>query len=108
MSPSCAKQPHRFRDTYGRMEERDVERASERGAALSPMSKARATVEIFAGFGLLLLGVIGGLLPVIQGWVFTLAGLWILGRHFRWPKRMLVWVRRRLRRRRTAGPPVSS
>ncbi len=71
-------------------------------------SRTRATLEIAGGFALLVLGVIGGLLPIIQGWMFTLAGLLLLGRHFRWPKKMLVWVRRRFRRRRAAGRPVSS
>ena len=30
------------------------------------------------GYGLLFLGVLGGLLPIIQGWMFVIAGLLVL------------------------------
>jgi uncharacterized membrane protein YbaN (DUF454 family) len=35
-------------------------------------------LRITAGIILLLIGLVGGLIPIFQGWVFGLLGLWIL------------------------------
>ncbi len=55
----------------------------------------RKYLEITAGFILLIVGAIGGLIPVLQGWPFGIAGLVILARHFDWAKRTLAWARER-------------
>jgi uncharacterized membrane protein YbaN (DUF454 family) len=52
---------------------------------------------ITLGVFFLLLGVIGGFLPVIQGWIFVLIGLALLAEE-------LPWVRRRLERLKTRFP----
>jgi uncharacterized membrane protein YbaN (DUF454 family) len=41
---------------------------------------------LYSGTGwlCLLIGVIGGFIPVLQGWVFVLAGLMILSREHEW------------------------
>lgn len=67
----------------------------------------RAVGRIALGFFLLFLGVLGLILPVMPGWVFIIPGLWILSRHFRWPRHLLLWVRRRLRRPRPMGRSVT-
>jgi len=51
----------------------------------------RRGVTIAFGVLFLLLGVIGGFLPVIQGWIFVLIGLTLLARE-------LPWVRHHLER----------
>lgn len=76
------------------------------------------------GWALLGLGILGGLLPVIQGWPFGVAGIAILYVESRWVQRKVrrfrqknpriertwlkarVWLRER-RRRRQARPPQS-
>ena len=61
-------------------------------------------LRVFAGFVLLLLGVVGLFLPVLQGVLLILAGLAVLGRDLPWARA----VTRRLAafaRRRAARPP---
>ncbi len=73
------------------------------------------------GWVLLVLGILGGLLPVIQGWPFGVAGMAILYIESRWvqrkvrrfrqgnPKFERMWLRARAwlreRRRKKAGTP---
>jgi hypothetical protein len=40
-----------------------------------------------------ILGLIGGLIPVLQGWMFGVPGLILLARHFKWARRLLDWVK---------------
>lgn len=56
-------------------------------------------VRAAAGIGLIVLGIIGGFLPVIQGWVFILGGLSLLAPRHRLVRRARVFVKTRLRRR---------
>jgi hypothetical protein len=35
-------------------------------------------IRIFFGIVLLIIGAIGGLIPIFQGWVFGIIGLWLL------------------------------
>jgi uncharacterized membrane protein YbaN (DUF454 family) len=74
------------------------------------------------GWVLLALGVLGGLLPVIQGWPFGVAGMAILYIESRWVQRKVrglrrgnprlerAWLRARawLRKRRRRGSPLSA
>ena len=55
-------------------------------------------VILCAGWGCLAVGVIGGFIPVLQGWVFVVAGLLILSTEYEWAHRILVWVRNRFPR----------
>jgi uncharacterized membrane protein YbaN (DUF454 family) len=51
--------------------------------------------SIGIGYGLLTLGVIGLILPVLHGTIFFVTGLLILSRHTTWAHRWLDWLKRR-------------
>ena len=53
----------------------------------------RHTARITLGFILVIIGLIGGLIPVFQGWVFGIAGLIILADYFPPVKRLLEWAK---------------
>lgn len=53
----------------------------------------RKIVEITAGIILVIIGLIGGLIPVLQGWMFGIPGLILLARHFKWAQRLLDWAK---------------
>jgi uncharacterized membrane protein YbaN (DUF454 family) len=48
-----------------------------------------------AGWLCLLIGFIGGLIPVIQGWPFGIAGLLILSREYEWAHNLVERLRTR-------------
>jgi hypothetical protein len=51
---------------------------------------------------LIIIGLIGGLIPIFQGWVFGIPGLMLLGSVFppvkRWTRRMIVKAKRKIKR----------
>ena len=51
-----------------------------------------------AGWGCIAFGVIGGFIPILQGWVFVVAGLLILSTEYVWAHRIVVWTRNRFPR----------
>jgi len=53
----------------------------------------RHTLRITLGFLLVIIGLIGGLIPVFQGWVFGIPGLVILADYFPPVKRILDWAK---------------
>ena len=53
-------------------------------------------LRIGIGFGLMLVGLLGLLLPVIPGWVFVIPGLILLAREFHWSRRVLQWLKDRI------------
>lgn len=55
----------------------------------------RKTLEITAGIILVVLGLIGGLIPILQGWMFGVPGLILLAKHFKWARNLLEWVKRK-------------
>lgn len=55
----------------------------------------RRGVTIFFGVFFLLLGVIGGFLPVIQGWIFVLIGLTLLAKEIPWVHHHVERVKQR-------------
>ena len=57
-------------------------------------------IRIVSGVLLLLCAVIGGLLPIIQGWIFVLPGLALLAPESRLVRKAIVKIRTRLRLRR--------
>ena len=57
----------------------------------------RAFIEIFFGILLLVLGFIGGLIPLLQGWVLGIPGLILLSKHFPPAKKLLNWIKSRLK-----------
>jgi uncharacterized membrane protein YbaN (DUF454 family) len=60
-----------------------------------PQTGWRAMVRIVSGIGLLLVGIVGLILPVMPGWVFIIPGLMILSDYFPPVKRLLDWAKRK-------------
>jgi len=50
-------------------------------------------LKIAFGFFLVLIGIIGGLVPIFQGWVFGIPGIIILSNYFPPLKRIIIWTR---------------
>ena len=62
------------------------------------------------GWGCVLLGVLGLILPIIPGIPFLIIGLMALATQHRWARALLVWSKRKFRAkwpRRTAAEPSS-
>ncbi|MBL50644.1 MAG: hypothetical protein CMG57_01645 [Candidatus Marinimicrobia bacterium] len=55
----------------------------------------RKTIRITLGIFLLIVGLIGGLIPVFQGWMFGIPGLIILADYFPPVKRVLEWAKKK-------------
>ena len=51
------------------------------------------TARITLGFILVIIGLIGGLIPIFQGWMFGIPGLIILADYFPPIKKVLVWAK---------------
>ena len=58
-----------------------------------PPARARVVVDWVVGLTLIAIGVVGGLVPIFQGWVFVLAGLAVLSSHSRWARAILQRVK---------------
>ena len=52
-------------------------------------------MRITLGFVLVIIGLIGGLIPVFQGWIFGIPGLIILADYFPSIKKILEWAKSR-------------
>ena len=50
-------------------------------------------IKIIIGLILVFVGIIGGLIPVFQGWMFGIPGLIILSKYFKSAKKILKWVK---------------
>jgi len=48
-----------------------------------PPSHVRRVLEWVLGLTLIAIGMVGAFIPILQGWVFVLAGLALLSRHSR-------------------------
>tara|TARA_Y100001970_G_C14176749_1_gene827440 strand:+ start:1285 stop:1479 length:195 start_codon:yes stop_codon:yes gene_type:complete len=57
----------------------------------------RKTIRIIIGVILLIIGLIGGLIPVFQGWVFGIPGLIILSDYFPPFKKILNWAKKKMK-----------
>ena len=53
------------------------------------------TFRITLGIILVIIGMIGGLIPVFQGWLFGIPGLIILADYFPPVKRLLKWAKKK-------------
>jgi uncharacterized membrane protein YbaN (DUF454 family) len=49
---------------------------------------------MIAGIGMVVLGVLGLILPVLPGWIFLIPGLMLLAREFHWAHRLLEWLKK--------------
>ncbi len=55
----------------------------------------RKTLRLATGIGLVVLGILGLILPIMPGWVFLIPGLIILSDFFPPVKRVLEWAKRK-------------
>jgi len=53
------------------------------------------TFRIALGIILVVIGMIGGLIPIFQGWLFGIPGLIILADYFPPIKRLLTWAKKK-------------
>ena len=53
------------------------------------------SLKIVLGIILVFIGIIGGLIPIFQGWVFGVPGLIILAAYFPPVKRLLNWTKKK-------------
>ena len=53
------------------------------------------TLRIVLGIILVIIGLIGGLIPIFQGWLFGIPGLIILADYFPPIKRLLIWAKKK-------------
>tara|TARA_B100001996_G_scaffold21596_1_gene17241 strand:- start:248 stop:454 length:207 start_codon:yes stop_codon:yes gene_type:complete len=53
------------------------------------------TLRITFGIILVIIGMIGGLIPIFQGWIFGIPGLIILADYFPPVKRVLNWAKKK-------------
>ena len=51
------------------------------------------TLKISLGIVLVTIGLLGGLIPIFQGWIFGIPGLIILSNYFPPIKRFLSWAK---------------
>jgi len=56
----------------------------------------RHALRIAAGFGLVILGIIGLILPIMPGWVFLIPGLVLLADYLPPVRRLLDWAKSRM------------
>lgn len=49
-------------------------------------SRARILFDWILGITLLAIGILGWFLPILQGWLFIIAGLAVLSSHSRWAR----------------------
>jgi len=52
------------------------------------------SLKITLGFVLVFIGIIGGLIPIFQGWVFGVPGLIILAEYFPPLKKIVDWAKK--------------
>ena len=57
----------------------------------------RDLIKITLGIVLLIIGLVGGLIPIFQGWVFGIPGLIILANYFPPAKNILRWIKTKTR-----------
>ena len=55
----------------------------------------KRTLRITFGIILVIIGMIGGLIPIFQGWIFGIPGLIILADYFPPIKRLLSWAKKK-------------
>jgi|TARA_B000000609_G_C24134518_1_gene327466 hypothetical protein len=57
----------------------------------------RHVLKITFGVLLLIIGLIGGLIPIFQGWIFGIPGLILLSDYFPPAKKLLKWAKLKAR-----------
>ena len=59
-------------------------------------------LKVALGILLVLIGIIGGLIPIFQGWVFGIPGMIILAEYFPPIKKVLNWAKKKYKARKKA------
>ena len=54
----------------------------------------KKSLSIIIGVVLVCIGIVGGLIPIFQGWIFGIPGLIILSKYFPKLKKFLFWVKK--------------
>ena len=52
-------------------------------------------LKITLGVVLVVIGIIGGIVPIFQGWIFGIPGLIILAKYFPPLNRLLIWAKKK-------------
>jgi uncharacterized protein YqgC (DUF456 family) len=52
-------------------------------------------LRILSGVGLVLVGIVGLILPIMPGWIFIIPGLLLLADYFDSAKKLIDWLKRR-------------
>jgi len=60
--------------------------------------KIQDIIKIIIGFILIIIGIIGGIIPIFQGWVFGIPGLIILSKYFKPAKKILKWAKKKIKK----------
>ncbi len=68
-------------------------------------SLLRKALKIAGGVGLILIGIVGLILPVMPGWVFIIPGLVILADYFPAVRRLVDWAKGHVEKH-TRRPPT--
>ena len=55
-------------------------------------------IKIIIGILLIIIGLIGGIIPIFQGWMFGIPGLIILSKYFKPAKKILKWAKRKIKK----------
>lgn len=71
-------------------------------------SDLKKILRIATGVGLVLVGIVGLIMPIMPGWVFIIPGLMILADYSPRIKRLLDWVRRKFAEARAVATKKSS
>jgi uncharacterized membrane protein YbaN (DUF454 family) len=61
----------------------------------------RKTLRILSGLGLVIIGIIGLIMPIMPGWVFLIPGLVILAEYFPPVQRLLDWAKQTYEKHKT-------
>jgi uncharacterized membrane protein YbaN (DUF454 family) len=57
------------------------------------LHNGKRLARIIGGFLLILLGIVGGFVPILQGWIFIVAGLALWSVDFEWAKRLRIRIK---------------
>ena len=60
--------------------------------------KIEDIIKITIGFILIIIGIIGGIIPIFQGWMFGIPGLIILSKYFKSAKKILKWAKKKIKK----------
>ena len=55
-------------------------------------------IKIIIGVLLIIIGLIGGIIPIFQGWIFGIPGLIILSKYFKPAKKILKWAKNKTKK----------